>query len=847
MEPATPSPQRGHRRQRSLTKSQKPTPVPKYETTGTQLNPLSEMTTYINYGAMLEPFSGKSKDNQDIVDFIEAIESQADLQCNQDESKAVKLKLRLFRTNLRGDARDMMNMLTPAEKDDWEQVKKFYIAKYKTERDRKAKQRAREAMASFKQRVDEPLKAYGERAVKLRQLIEVADEGFLVSRFLRGVRDKNIRQMIAVGQEDMSKLTVAQINQRILNLTGAGSESGSDDESEDSEEESDSSYDEDYYKRKKKKKGKAKVDEKALKKATQKLREEMEEKFKTLKAETANRGEVLAVQTAYQGTGNNQQGRATDSGQGGGYTCYNCGMQGHMARFCPDRNHGRATRNGAGATILFPVDGGTQKMIWVDYPPKGLPPGYYPVVENASGNRRGGLQNKPPAASEGNTGRITEVQEVTYVDVVSSAAEKMAIGKAVVKYVNAVEDAYVTGRRRRNESDGGSSDAPPRQRGRPAAPTTLQGGIRLGERVSEEPRAQHGESAAAAEARAEPIDVQTPPRIVVENSVSEAVESERPAPVPKRPAQRKAKRGAPKPPRPIRMMIGRPGFDIVAEFRDLRVTNMKWGTLMDMAPALRRQIGAGLLLERRERKAKGKAPAQADAMDVNAMSTTPDWKVPCVNFFTSATLQVNGKRFEIGKVMIDPGSVVNLASIEVLEKIGTPLFPVEDLTIRTATSALTKIRYYSDVDTIVAGVKTKIRIYAMPREFVLSYGLLLSRRWLCKVRARGNYERDTYIISDEAGEFKPVPRYHEQLSNTVDIPRIGYNTGNSNSTGIDRETREDLDLLESGEETDEDVIRNVIGQATRAMRGQSSGSSDNSYDEADSEEDWEESGNVSDF
>ena len=126
----------------------------------------------------------------------------------------------------------------------------------------------------------------------------------------------------------------------------------------------------------------------------------------------------------------------------------------------------------------------------------------------------------------------------------------------MVKYVNAVEDAYVTGRRRRNESDRGSSDAPPRQRGRPALPANLQGGIRLGERVSEELRAQHGESAAAAEARAEPIDVQTPPRIVVEDSVSDPVESERPAPVPQRPAQRKAKREAPKPPRPIRMMIG---------------------------------------------------------------------------------------------------------------------------------------------------------------------------------------------------------------------------------------------------------------------------------------------------
>jgi len=82
-----------------------------------------------------------------------------------------------------------MNMLTPTERESWTQVKTLYIAKYKTERDKRAKQRAREAMAFFGQRSDESLGAYGERAVRLRQLIDVADEGFLVSRFLRGVRD----------------------------------------------------------------------------------------------------------------------------------------------------------------------------------------------------------------------------------------------------------------------------------------------------------------------------------------------------------------------------------------------------------------------------------------------------------------------------------------------------------------------------------------------------------------------------------------------------------------------------------------------------------------------------------
>ena len=191
---------------------------------------------------------------------------------------------------------------------------------------------------------------------------------------------------------------------------------------------------------------------------------------------------------------------------------------------------------------------------------------------------------------------------------------------------------------------------------------------------------------------------------------------------------------------------------------------------MDMAPALRRQIGAGLLLERRERKPRQK-PTQT--MEVNATAAKPEWKVPCINFFTTAILKVAGKQFEIDKVVVDPGSVVDLASIEVLQRVGAPLSPVHESTIQTATSALTRIRYYSDVDTIVAGVKVCIRILVMPCEFALTYGLLLSRWWLRKVRARGNYEKDTYIIADEVGLFRPIKRYLERAVNAVEIPRIG--------------------------------------------------------------------------
>ena len=114
------------------------------------------------------------------------------------------------------------------------------------------------------------------------------------------------------------------------------------------------------------------------------------------------------------------------------------------------------------------------------------------------------------------------------------------------------------------------------------------------------------------------------------------------------------------------------------------------------------------------------------------------------------------------------------------------------------------------------------------------------------MRARGNYERDTYVISDEAGEFRAVPPYHEKGVSAVDIPRIEMNHTGSESSSIDQETRKELKIVESARESNEDIMRNVIGQATRAMRRQSV-DSDNSYDEADSEDDLEESGNDSDF
>ncbi|RPA99421.1 hypothetical protein L873DRAFT_902428 [Choiromyces venosus 120613-1] len=128
------------------------------------------------------------------------------------------------------------------------------------------------------------------------------------------------------------------------------------------------------------------------------------------------------------------------------------------------------------------------------------------------------------------------------------------------------------------------------------------------------------------------------------------------------------------------------------------------------------------------------------------------------NFYTEARVWRNGKARQINHVLIDAGSVVNLAPISVLQALGAPLSPTKDLVIRTAASNLVPLEYYTDLEIEVASVKTVIRVYAMPASCELTYGLLLSHRWLRRCQAIGDYARETYVIKDDDGgnHFVPV-------------------------------------------------------------------------------------------
>ena len=415
--------------------------------------------------------------------------------------------------------------------------------------------------------------------------------------------------------------------------------------------------------------------------------------------------------------------------------------------------------------------------------------------------------------------RITEVPDVAAIEVLSSAMGGVKVVKELVKYVDPA-DVFAGERRRYSEMDsGGQGDTIRLRKGQAVAPP---GPEPLCEQNAGEPS-------------------RSPPQRLVD-SESEIEMEERPKPAEKKHTKTPRQ---PKPPRKIRMMMGHPGFDVLAEFRDMPVNNLKWGALLDIAPALRRIVGTGLLLERLAKKAKGKQPAAvpADAAVVNAKFKKDLEEEPCLNFFTRAVIRAGNREFEVERALIDAGSVVNLASQNVLEAMGAPLYPAFDLTIRTATSALTTIKYYTEVDVSVAGVTAKIRVYAIPREFNLSYGLLLSRRWMRQVKIRGNYELDKYYIKDTKDKYCEVPRNTAAQVNSVELPKIRLTDIDSGvESSLDDETRQELELAEaSSEPGDDEILREVIGQATDVMRRQYlADASDNSDDEYDA-------GNDSDF
>jgi len=234
------------------------------------------------------------------------------------------------------------------------------------------------------------------------------------------------------------------------------------------------------------------------------------------------------------------------------------------------------------------------------------------------------------------------------------------------------------------------------------------------------------------------------------------------------PDKRKVKTAVSRGPRkPIRMMAGHEKFDFVGAFRDALVTGLKWGSFFDLAPSVKRDICHLLVQERAkglERgKGKGKGKAKIVTVDVGVgnepveaeeevLTVASDRHLgDVINFYTKGTIDTPAGSFQVSRILVDAGSVVNLMPIHLLKFIGAKLRKAGGMVIRTVTNALAKIAYCANVRITVTDVACDLRIYTLPEEYKPTYPLLLSRRWLQAVKAKGDYATGKYYIIHHQG------------------------------------------------------------------------------------------------
>ena len=121
-------------------------------------------------------FRGKDDDARGIVDFISRIEKNMEYEFPDDGGGKEEAQISMFCSYLGGDAKKYWGMLSRDEKESWEKVKAAYIKRFKTEKEKWLKDKAKSRMASLKQKPDESLTAYGERAFRLRQMLDASDD-----------------------------------------------------------------------------------------------------------------------------------------------------------------------------------------------------------------------------------------------------------------------------------------------------------------------------------------------------------------------------------------------------------------------------------------------------------------------------------------------------------------------------------------------------------------------------------------------------------------------------------------------------------------------------------------------
>ena len=148
--------------------------------------------------------------------------------------------------------------------------------------------------------------------------------------------------------------------------------------------------------------------------------------------------------------------------------------------------------------------------------------------------------------------------------------------------------------------------------------------------------------------------------------------------------------------------------------------------------------------------------------------------------------------FKIPEMLVDAGAMLDLISTPLVTKLQLPRYPVTGLGMRLADDHLVVLRNYVWVDVIVAGILARVKAYEVAVS--QTYHLLLSRRWLKRVRAVEYHDTRTLYIEGGDHIRRKVPG----------IP--------VDQTGIKMESLDPRTFFEVDDDDAEDAIETLLNE-----------------------------------
>jgi len=154
---------------------------------------------------------------------------------------------------------------------------------------------------------------------------------------------------------------------------------------------------------------------------------------------------------------------------------------------------------------------------------------------------------------------------------------------------------------------------------------------------------------------------------------------------------------------------------------------------------------------------------------------------------------------KIPEVLVDAGAMLDLISSKLVDRLQLERFPVSGLGMRLADDRLVVLKNYVWLDVVVAGVLARVDAYEVAVS--QTYQLLLSRRWLKRVRVVEYHDSRTLFIEGSDRVRRKVPA----------IPSTG--------TAVKMESIQPPSFYDIDDEDAEDAVETLLNELDHWQEG----------------------------